>query len=571
MSTEADDSYQKLLAAVRRDAEQVIKHGQAGLSSQARTWYAHVKREMSDSDWIDRRVRLLTELEQFIGEFFGLRFGGQWLHKPVHRPLFRYLDKSVPLVADRPLKQTSRLFLAARNTFKTSIFVPYETQITLRDKEVRCQIGGFRQAESEHRLAMVKKLLESEQAWFWFPDHVWYNDDKPRTVRWTKDALDLRGRRQLVDPCIWAVSYGVSVAGAHAHNRLLDDVVNEETCNTADLLQKTISTWEYLNPCSSLNLIEDIVGTFYDRDDLYSWLIREGFVQYKWIVPAYVTKEWLRDYPEMQDKLEFDEYPLGKLLFENRLTEEFLEQAAERLSDYVFGCQYLLNPTAKTSRLKREWLRPFKQEELPKNVVYYMTGDPGVSTKAGSSEGALVVCAWTHDGHCYIVDLEAGRWNTREFAQRAVTMYKRWAGPDFMEFGMERVSFQAALHEVIRLVAQEEGIGDLPLVELPGAYLGVGRRVDRISGPASMGMIHCADHLIPLLMPQWERFPDPSGRNMDRLDAVSYQFTVDKNGERWVVLPYEPALEASPSDYSKLLPSQRPPEMRKSSKNWRLM
>ena len=164
-----------------------------------------------------------------------------------------------------------------------------------------------------------------------------------------------------------------------------------------------------------------------------------------------------------------------------------------------------------------------------------MTGDPGVSKGQDLSEGALCVAGWDGKGHCWVVDFEAGHWNAKEFVEHAATMYQRWRGK-IDAFGMEKVSFQAYAHAFIEHLANTAGM-DLEIDELHGAHLGIGGRIMRMEPAAAQLQVHCATHLIAMLMPQWRKYPDPSGKKMDRLDALSYQYALDKQKKTWVQLP----------------------------------
>ncbi len=562
-----------LRAHLRLEAQKVIESGKRNAAVQgqghlthdtysAKQWASQwlvTMTNTSEDAWIAERVDLLSDPTAIAAKFFGLKFEGPLLDRRVHSRLSDHLIATQPYTWQRDSKKRTYLYLQARNTFKTTFFEAFTLQTILRDPGTRLAIASFRQSESEQRLREIRRVLESDEALHFFPDRLWPRNAKyrPSHVIWTKNALRLRGATQGHEPTLVAISHNAPQAGAHFTDSMVDDVVTERSVIKPDLIQKQIETWKYVSECSALGAIERVMGTFYSSDDLYNWLLQNEHIEELWVVPAQVTPQWLETYPQMVKNLGFKRTPeIGTLLFPGRLSRAVLEQELQRLGDYIFGCQYLLEPTAQTARLKLEWLQPFDRGQEPEECAYYMTGDPGTSKDPKNSEGALCVCGWDAEGCCWIVDLEAGHWNAEEFCERAATMYQRW-GNKLEAFGMEKIGFQAAAHALTEYIVRRGG-QDIEINDLYGAWLGIRGRVSRIEAPAAMRKIYCQREFLAELLPQWKRYPDPSGKKMDRLDALAYQFALDKKGTPWVRLPMrvrEPVVEAGKA----LLPSQQWP------------
>jgi len=520
------------------------------------------------NDWIAERTRLLTDLRYWLAEMFNLHFAPKWLNEEVHGPLIDDLETTQTFVDSRPDVTETFMYLQARETYKTGIIVPAGLQFLTRDKLMQLGIGCFKQDAAEDRAGNLRIKIESNLFRTYFPDSSWPRKARfiPSGTRRHKTKFDMAGRQRLTDPTILAMSFKKPQTGAHLTDLILDDIVNEETVTTQHMLEDCVQCWQRLAPAVRGSAIRRVVGTFYDDDDLYNYLLQQDeVIDRYWNVPAIMTERWLEEDRHMQDALGFDEYYAGKLMFPDFLTEARLDQKREDLGPINFSHQYLLERSAEEQRLDKDWLQPFIAGDQPRGCHYYMTGDPGASKTEGSSETALCMCAWDWDEHTWIVDFDAGLWNPKEVAQRAVTMWERWKHEKRRGFGMEKVGFQSGIHSLIKDEAHDKGF-NIPLEPLEGHWRGIKGRVSKLFAPASAGKLHCERDLLKMLMDQWERYPDPTGRRMDRLDALSYQFTrYTRNNKKlgqvknqlWVKLPLKP-LELQ-KEKQHLSPSERPP------------
>ena len=550
---------------VREESERLLERGKKSLDPKLDVWRASMT-NVAEDDWLQERVRLLTDLAYLASKPpWSLKFGGDLMDERVHTGFIGHLERTTQWVDERTPKKKCYLYLQARNTLKTTLAIPHAMQVVLRDRKAREALGTFKEDKAIARLAPIRMYLESEEAALYFPDSTWPRTGKgkrPQTARWTKRALDLPFRTQHHEPTIGAVSYRTAATGDHWTDFSLDDPVNEESVRTQTLKEQCLETWKFLSVASRTYAIRRVFGTFYGDDDLYNWLLQEGIVDELWIVPAVATDNWINANPNMQEHL--GEVQVGELLFPGRLTQEALDDAYEELGPYLYGCQYLLDPTSKTARLDAAWLQPFDVDQVPEGCFFYMTGDPSVSKSKGSSEGALVMCAHDYEGHCWIVDFEAGKWNSKEYAERSVTMWSRWKEKEPVAFGLEKIAFQAALHALIDETAEREGL-EMRLRDIPGHHTGIYGRVDVLSPYAASGKVHCARHLITEILPQWRRYPDPTGRGMDRLDAIAYQYSTytkgRMTGRRWVVLPSPPRAVVEAKE--KALPKSMAPKVYK--------
>ena len=516
---------------------------------------------ITETEWLAERNRLLTDLKHWCKTIFSLTLGGKLLTPQVHGKLITELEARMCFVEDRPQLASFNLWLQARDTLKTSLFVAESLQSVMRDKDEYLGVGTYRQDESNRRCQMMADKLASQTCQLYFPDSVWLpGEKKPQGVRYKTAVMDLKNRRAVTAGTIQALSRESAQTGLHFTRVLCDDLVNEESIASSKARSSCEDTWNYLSAAVTASVLFDIVGTPYADDDLYAELKARRLLSFEWIVPAVMTDYWLETFPEMQERLGFKKYEVGDLCFPNRLPAETLEQKRLMHGPRVFASQFLLEPSKETSQLKDEWLQVFVLGDEPAGLWYYMTADPSASEKEGSSEGAICLSGWDYIGQMWIVDFEAGLWSPDEFTDRFCAMYARWQHKGIKGAGMENISFQRYAHRMIPKVAKDHGV-TIRMDTIPGHHLGIYGRIDNLVTAASAHWVHVAAHLIPLIATQWKAFPDPTGKRMDRLDAIAAQYARYTKGplknKTWVRLPPKPeVIEEQIKDLRE--PSERP-------------
>ncbi len=531
-----------VLAKVAAQSAQVLSDLKAHPIKAWQKFFDEAK--ITEVQWLAERNHLLTDLKHWCKVIFKLTLGGKLMTPQVHGKLMTELEARMCFVEDRPQMASFNLWLQARDTLKTSIFVAEALQAVLRDKEEYLGVGTYRQDESNRRCQMMADALSSQTCQLYFPDSVWLpGEKKPQGVRYKTAVMDLKNRRAWTAGTIQALSRESAQTGLHFTRILCDDLVNEESIASSKARSSCESTWNYLSAAVSTNVLFDIVGTPYADDDLYTELNQRELLTSRWVVPAIMTDYWLTTFPEMQERLAFKEYNVGDLCFPNRLPAETLEQKRKMGGPRIFASQYLLEPSKETSQLKDEWLQSFVLGHEPPGMWYYMTADPSASEKEGSSKGAICLAGWDWKGQMWIVDFECDLWSPDEFVARFCAMYARWQHKDIKAAGMENVSFQRYAHRAIPKEAKEHGV-TIRMDTIPGHYLGIYRRVDILVTLAASHFVHMAAHLIPLIATEWKEYPDPTGKRMDGLDAIAYQCQRFTKGpfknKTWVRLPPEP-------------------------------
>lgn len=131
----------------------------------------------------------------------------------------------------------------------------------------------------------------------------------------------------------------------------------------------------------------------------------------------------------------------GSLLFPERLTQEFLEQARRTQGSYVFANQYQneIIP-ASEQKFKKEWWRYY--HELPELHYKFAFIDPAISEEETADYTALSVVAVDADRNWYVILVKRQRINPTEIIDLAFDVQKRY---QCLAIGIEDVAFQRSL------------------------------------------------------------------------------------------------------------------------------
>lgn len=131
----------------------------------------------------------------------------------------------------------------------------------------------------------------------------------------------------------------------------------------------------------------------------------------------------------------------GSLLFPERLTEEFLDQARRHMGSRFFANQYenvVINDGDKP--FKKEWLRYY--DEIPKLVYRFAFLDPAISQTDSADFTALIVVAVDCDQNWYLEHASKHKITPTNIINLIFQMAERF---DPMRIGIEDVAFQQVL------------------------------------------------------------------------------------------------------------------------------
>lgn len=109
------------------------------------------------------------------------------------------------------------------------------------------------------------------------------------------------------EPQITVAGMGANITGSHFDEAYLDDIINEDTIATPELMEKSVDWWQYLYPILETEAEITITGTPYHYNDLYARIRRGRQVdRVYWRTnveqgqPIYKSWYSMRDWPKME-------------------------------------------------------------------------------------------------------------------------------------------------------------------------------------------------------------------------------------------------------------------------------
>ena len=166
---------------------------------------------------------------------------------------------------------------------------------------------------------------------------------------------------------------GTNLTGNHYDYIKCDDLVTKDSVTNDTQIQSSKDYYSSLRSLFDKVAVprEDVVGTIYHFNDLYSSVLRK-----------------------MSEKGEFKESFIparinGVPVFPERLNDEALDSLVSdpSVGPYQFQTQYMLNPiNPSEAKFKEEWLKYYgtKDKPLPQGMVEYILVDPASTTKKKS-------------------------------------------------------------------------------------------------------------------------------------------------------------------------------------------
>jgi predicted phage terminase large subunit-like protein len=204
----------------------------------------------------------------------------------------------------------------------------------------------------------------------------------------------------------------------------------------------------------------------------------------------------------------------GTLLFPERLTHEFLENARRTQGIWIFANQYQneIVPSGQTPFLK-EWIKYY--DKIPDKVHTFAFIDPALSEQDGSDYTALVVISVDEDKNWYVKSANRYRINPTQVVELAFRVCKE---QKIMCLGIEDVAYQKALIYMIAEEMRRRG----EIIPVKGIHPGTDRtKEQRILGLVprfEWGYTYLNKGLYDL---ELELLTFPRAKHDDLLDALS--------------------------------------------------
>jgi predicted phage terminase large subunit-like protein len=362
-----------------------------------------------------------------------------------HQEICDFLEAAITGDKEKRGKR-KKLLLEPRGSFKSSVATVGGSLFALqKNPNLRILIAGATQKNAKKFVKEVKTHIEQNQK-FQAVFGNWVNEENT----WRDDEFIIN-RRTIVkkEASVMAASLEKqSTTGQHYDLIFLDDPVDLNNINTPEQIEKTINFYKML-----LSVLEPdgaiiVIGTRYSALDLYGWLSDDDSPE--------------KDQIDILIREAIDDD--GNLLFPEVLTKEFLEEQRKTQGEFMFACQYLNRPVSSgTCYFSPETIKFY--DTPPKGLIYFLTLDPAISTKARSDYSAFIVNGVDHLHNWYILEAIAKKLTPSEVVKQVFDLYEKYK-IQFMLFGMEKHTLEQVLKLAITEEQNKRGIA-FPIKELP--------------------------------------------------------------------------------------------------------
>lgn len=465
-----------------------------------------------------------------------------------HYGLCRFAERKTGIPAiDQSRVQ---LILDWRGSGKTTLITQGRTiQRLTQNQDWAAGIANERQDNANAFLATIKGQFESNDFLrALFPELVPAN---LRNTTWAADRIVIeRTRPNPVSPSVLATGVGATVTGVHMNEWIVDDILSQDAVENArsgsfseiDKINRWLIRLQPMLtdpkrdpltfigtpwwPGDSYTFIEDIFGRG-KPDNIHIWSLRLPGGELQQIKLIQKGELAIFRFPVVQD---------GRSL-SPKLTLDDLDKLRE--DDPVFySAQYLLNPIAGgMTAFRAEHLNQFEWEnqrqiryrdhegsvkfERTADLQVVMSVDPAISKKVTAARSAITVIA-SNGRALFLLEAWASRCSPTECAQRIIDFYKLYRPVRII---IESVAYQMALAEILKLLAKEQNVGQLPIYEYHSGADHRGKmRIAGLEPYFRKGLFYYHPKSQADFYEEYINFsPDIGNRTVDILDALAFQ------------------------------------------------
>lgn len=299
-------------------------------------------------------------------------------------------------------------------------------------------------ARNQFLFRIMWELESNEMLKGLFPDKLYW-DPKKESPRWSiLDGILVRRTKHYPNATVEA--HGLvdgNYTGARYSLMHYDDMVNEKTVNTPDMIEKSIAGFELSQGCFVPGGTFRVVGTFYSHDDPYVHLVSNVGIPLSLHACYDIDRE----------KSVFDEETgLPKRLHYNKdkpvyLTEEAIEERRVMVGSN-FPIQFLCDPNAGLHEaFKEDHIRYYHNapgvERVGKNI--YILVDPANEKKRHSAYTSIWVVGAGPDRNFYVLDGVRAKLNLLERTDTLFSLVHAW---NPIEVRYERYGLQSDIQHI---------------------------------------------------------------------------------------------------------------------------
>ena len=419
---------------------------------------------------------------------------------PFHKEMCTFVDRN---------PKRFKMVLVPRGHLKSSLItIGKSLQWMYADPSVRILIANATYKMATTFVGQIQRHLKFNQKLI---ERFGSIADNP--VNWTNDTIALEAAKEAhgkKEATVTGFGMGGNLVSQHYDKIILDDLVNRDSINTREQIEKSIlflkDIFDLLEPGGELI----ILGTRWHDDDLYGWIMdKENDLIDSFDVflrPAFTGN--LRDPNNFQ------------AIWPEKFTRHVLEKLYKEKGPYEFSCQYLNNPVPDENAVfQRQWFRYYDETELRGRPLNKFTAvDPAISLEKEADHTTIVTIGVDHFHNWYILDIFRGHVTPSQLIQQLYVTHERWHP---IEIAIENVAFQ----KVLQYSINEEGRKRrkyLPVVEVKPEARTKDERIRGLQPLYAHGTILHNKDLVynGYLEDELTRFP--VGKHDDIIDALSY-------------------------------------------------
>lgn len=285
-------------------------------------------------------------------------------------------------------EEVRRLWLWSRGFFKTSLITEsHSIYLIVNNPNIRILLVSNTISVAEDILRNIKNHFMTNALFrYYFPEFCPEPNTAGKIEFGTTEEFTVKCRNKVrKEPTMMVAGIGTNLTGLHFDYIKCDDLVTKDSVTNDSQIQASKDYYSSLRHLFDKAAVprEDVVGTIYHFNDLYSAVLRKSGLFKESFVPA--RKD-------------------GKAIFPERLPDNKLDEliADPSVGPYQFQTQYMLNPVNPAeAKFKEEWLKEYGT--LPLGMAQYICVDPASTTKKKSDY--TVITRWGVDdrGRTYLL------------------------------------------------------------------------------------------------------------------------------------------------------------------------
>lgn len=305
-----------------------------------------------------------------------------------HYPEIQALSQ-VWKITDTPNRN---LWLWSRGFFKTSIITEaHSVYLIINNCNIRILLVSNTISVAQDILRNIRNHFMTNVLFrYFFKEYCPEPNTAGKIEFGTTEEFTVKNRtKSIKEPTMMVAGVGTNLTGLHFDYIKCDDLVTKDSVTNDSQIQASKDYYSSLRPLFDKAAVprEDVVGTIYHFNDLYTSVLRKSGLFKESFIPARLN---------------------GKPVFPERLTDNDLDNlvADPSVGPYQFQTQYMLNPiNPAEAKFKEEWLKTYgtKDSPLPQGLAQYICVDPASTTKKKSDY--TVITRWGVDdkGKTYLL------------------------------------------------------------------------------------------------------------------------------------------------------------------------